>query len=249
MNYTPRIRRDLVFLACAAALAVCSCSTAEPLAGDKWERQRKRMVEEQLKARGIKNERVLAALGKVPRHEFVPERYRAEAYEDHPLPVGQEQTISQPYIVAYMTEVINPRPGQKVLEVGTGSGYQAAVLAELLGEVYTIELLPELAASARKRLERLGYRNVHVKAGDGYLGWPDKAPFDAILMTCGARDVPEPLFEQLKPGGKMVIPVGDLAAGQTLRVVTRGPGGKREVRDLLPVRFVPLRRAEEVKGK
>jgi protein-L-isoaspartate(D-aspartate) O-methyltransferase len=249
MNDTPRIRRDLVFLACAATLAACSCSTGEPLSGGSWERQRKRMVEEQLVARGIKNARVLAALGKVPRHEFVPERYQAEAYEDRPLPVGQGQTISQPYIVAYMTEVIDPRPGQKVLEVGTGSGYQAAVLAELVGEVYTIELLPELAATARKRLERLGYRNVHVKAGDGYLGWPDKAPFDAVVVTCGAREVPEPLFKQLKPGGKMVIPVGEVATGQTLRVITRGPGGKREVRDLLPVRFVPLRRAGEVKGR
>jgi protein-L-isoaspartate(D-aspartate) O-methyltransferase len=249
MNHTPRIRRDLVFLACAAALAAGSCSTGDPLTGGSWESQRKRMVEQQLAARGIKNERVLAALGKVPRHEFVPEGRQAEAYDDRPLPVGQGQTISQPYIVAYMTEVIDPRPGQRVLEVGTGSGYQAAVLAELVGEVYTIELLPELAATARKRLERLGYRNVHVKAGDGYLGWPDKAPFDAIVVTCGAREVPEPLFEQLKPGGKMVIPVGEVAAGQTLRVITRGPGGKREVRDLLPVRFVPLRRAGEVKGR
>jgi protein-L-isoaspartate(D-aspartate) O-methyltransferase len=249
MNYSPRIRRDLVFLACAAALAACSCSTGEPLSGGSWEGQRKRMVEQQLARRGIKNERVLAALGKVPRHEFVPADRQAEAYGDHALPVGQGQTISQPYIVAYMTEVIDPRPGQKVLEVGTGSGYQAAVLAELVGEVYTIELLPELAATARKRLERLGYRNVHVKAGDGYLGWPDKAPFDAVVVTCGAKEVPEPLFEQLKPGGKLVIPVGEVAAGQTLRVITRGPGGKREVRDLLPVRFVPLRRAGEVKGR
>jgi protein-L-isoaspartate(D-aspartate) O-methyltransferase len=207
------------------------------------------MVERQLVARGIKNERVLAAMDKVPRHEFVPEGRRAEAYDDNALPVGQGQTISQPYVVAYMTEVIDPRPGQKVLEVGTGGGYQAAVLAELVGEVYTIELLPELAETARKRLERLGYRNVHVKAGDGYLGWPDKGPFDAVVVTCGAKEVPEPLFEQLKPGGKMVIPVGDVREGQTLRVITRGPGGKREVRDLLPVRFVPLRRAGEVGEK
>ena len=249
MNLIPRVGLDLVLLACASALAACSCSTGEPEAAGSWEGPRKRMVEQQLVARGIKNERVLAALGKVPRHEFVPEGRQAEAYDDHPLPIGQGQTISQPYIVAYMTEVIDPRPGQRVLEVGTGSGYQAAVLAELAAQVYTIELLPELAATARKRLERLRYRNVHVKAGDGYLGWPDKAPFDAIVVTCGAKEVPEPLFRQLKPGGKMVIPVGEAGAEQTLRVITRGPGGKREVRDLLPVRFVPLRRAKEVEGK
>jgi protein-L-isoaspartate(D-aspartate) O-methyltransferase len=207
------------------------------------------MVERQLVARGIKNERVLAAMGKVPRHEFVPEARRSEAYNDYPLPVGQGQTISQPYIVAYMTEAIDPRPGQTVLEVGTGSGYQAAVLAELVGEVYTIELLPDLAATAKKRLDRLGYRNVHVKAGDGYLGWPDKAPFDAIVVTCGAKEVPEPLFKQLRPGGKMIIPVGRVDGEQTLRVITRGPGGERQVQDLLPVRFVPLRRERELEGK
>jgi protein-L-isoaspartate(D-aspartate) O-methyltransferase len=249
MNLTPWVGRDLVLLACAAALAACSCSRGDPPPGGSWEGLRKRMVERQLVARGIKSERVLAAMGKVPRHEFVPEGRRGEAYDDGPLPVGQGQTISQPYIVAYMTEVIDPRPGQKVLEVGTGSGYQAAVLAELVGEVYTIELLPELAKAAEKRLQRLGFRNVHVKAGDGYLGWPEKGPFDAVVVTCGAKEVPEPLFKQLKPGGKMVIPVGAAWAEQTLRVITRGPGGTREVRDLLPVRFVPLRRAAEVGGK
>jgi protein-L-isoaspartate(D-aspartate) O-methyltransferase len=148
-----------------------------------------------------------------------------------------------------MTETIGPRRGQRVLEVGTGSGYQAAILAELVGEVYTIELLPELAETANKRLARLGYRNVQVKAGDGYLGWPDKGPFDAVVVTCGAKEVPRPLFEQLKPGGKMVIPVGEAREVQTLRVITKGSGGKREVRDLLPVRFVPLRRAEKADRK
>jgi protein-L-isoaspartate(D-aspartate) O-methyltransferase len=207
------------------------------------------MVERQLAARGVKDKRVLAAMGKVPRHEFVPEGRRAEAYTDHPLPIGQGQTISQPYIVAFMTEAIGSRPGQRVLEVGTGSGYQAAVLAELVGEVYTVELLPELADAAKKRLARLGYRNVHVKAGDGYLGWPDKGPFDAVVVTCGAKEVPRPLFEQLKPGGKLVIPVGKTEEVQTLRVITKGSDGKREVRDLLPVRFVPLRRAEKAERK
>ena len=207
------------------------------------------MVERQLAARGIKDERVLAAMGKVPRHEFVPKSHRAQAYDDHALPIGQGQTISQPYIVAFMTEAIGPRRGQRVLEVGTGSGYQAAILAELVGEVYTVELLPELAESAKKRLERLGYRNVHVKAGDGYLGWPDKGPFDAVVVTCGAREVPRPLFEQLKEGGKMVIPVGEAGRMQTLRIITKGSDGKREVRDLLPVRFVPLRRAGKIEEK
>jgi protein-L-isoaspartate(D-aspartate) O-methyltransferase len=171
------------------------------------------------------------------------------AYVDGPLPIGQGQTISQPYIVAFMTEAIGPRRGQRMLEVGTGSGYQAAVLAELVGEVYTVELLPELVEAANKRLARLGYRNVHVKTGDGYLGWPDKGPFDAVVVTCGAKEVPRPLFEQLKPGGKMVIPVGESGENQILRVITKGADSKREVRDLLPVRFVPLRRAEKADRK
>lgn len=188
-------------------------------------------------------------MGKVPRHEFVPKSHHAQAYDDHALPIGQGQTISQPYIVAFMTEAIGPRRGQRVLEVGTGSGYQAAVLAELVGEVYTVELLPELAEAASKRLASLGYRNVHVKSGDGYQGWPDKGPFDAVVVTCGAKEIPRPLFEQLKPGGKMVIPVGDEGKVQTLRVVSKGSDGKREMRDLLRVRFVPLRRTGKAERK
>jgi protein-L-isoaspartate(D-aspartate) O-methyltransferase len=249
MNPSPRPGRDLAWLACAAAVAACSGSPAGTPHERSWQAARQRMVERQLAARGVKDGRVLAALGKVPRHEFVPANRRAEAYDDRPLPIGQGQTISQPYLVAFMTEAIGPRPGQRVLEVGTGSGYQAAVLAELVGAVYTVELLPDLAAAAGKRLARLGYRNVHVKAGDGYLGWPDQGPFDAVVVTCGAKEVPRPLLEQLKPGGKMVIPVGEAGAVQTLRLLTKGPGGKMEVRDLLPVRFVPLRRAGEAKEK
>jgi protein-L-isoaspartate(D-aspartate) O-methyltransferase len=249
MNHFPRLGRDLALLACAAILAACNCSPAETPTASSGATARKRMVERQLVSRGIKDVRVLAALGAVPRQEFVPPRYRALAYDDHPLPIGQGQTISQPYIVALMTEAIGPRSGQRVLEVGTGSGYQAAVLGELVGEVYTIELLPELAAAAKKRLARLGYRNVHVKAGDGYQGWPDKGPFDAVVVTCGAKEVPRPLLEQLKPGGKMVIPVGEAGKVQTLRVITKGLDGKREVRDLLPVRFVPLRRAGKTEEK
>jgi protein-L-isoaspartate(D-aspartate) O-methyltransferase len=233
----------------AALAAVWGCVAAGPTPAEDWAKQRADMVQRQLAARGVNNERVLAALRKVPRHEYVPEDVKPLAYADRPLPIGEGQTISQPYIVGYMTEVIDPKPGQKVLEVGTGSGYQAAVLAELVGEVYTIELLPGLAKTAKQRLERLGYRNVHVKAGDGYQGWPEHAPFDAVVVTCGAKEVPEPLFEQLKEGGRMVIPVGDMRQGQTLRVVTKGPGGKREVKDLLPVWFVPLRRADELDKK
>jgi protein-L-isoaspartate(D-aspartate) O-methyltransferase len=205
------------------------------------------MVEGQMAARGIKSERVLEAMRRVPRHEFVPEHLRPRAYDDAPLPIGQGQTISQPYIVAYMTEAIDPQPGQRVLEVGTGSGYQAAVLAELVGEVYSVELLPALADEAKARLARLGYNNVKVKSGDGYLGWPEAAPFDAVVVTCGAKHVPEPLFEQLKPGGKMVIPVGAAGDEQSLRLIVKGPRGERQDRELLPVRFVPLRRADEVR--
>lgn len=209
--------------------------------GGDWMTERQRMVKEQLVARGIKHKEVLAAMARVPRHEFVPKDVRASAYADRPLPIGLKQTISQPYIVAYMTEAIDPKPGQKVLEVGTGSGYQAAVLAELVGEVYTIELLGELADTAKQTLMRLRYKNVQVRTGDGYLGWPQAAPFDAIVVTCGADKVPEPLFEQLKPGGKMIIPVGSLPM-QSLRLIIKGPKGERQERELLPVAFVPLRR-------
>ena len=206
-----------------------------------WARQRERMVELGLRGRDIRNRRVLAAMGKVPRHEFVPSRVAHLAYADRALPIGHEQTISQPYIVALMTQAADPQPKHKVLEVGTGSGYQAAVLAELVAEVYTIELVPALAREATARLKRLGYRNVHARSGDGYLGWPKAAPFDSILVTCGADHVPRPLWEQLKPGGKMVIPVGP-PDRMWLRVLTKGADGKERSRDLTPVRFVPLRR-------
>jgi protein-L-isoaspartate(D-aspartate) O-methyltransferase len=233
-------RRTVGIWASALAL-VAGCAGRDP-GGGGWEAGRRQMVQEQLALRGITNERVLAAMRKVPRHEFVPEDVRHLAYSDQALPIGQGQTISQPYIVGFMTEAIGPQPGQRVLEVGTGTGYQAAVLAELVGEVHTIELLPTLAEQAKARLERMGYRNVHVRAGDGYLGWPEAGPFDAVVVTCGATEVPAPLFEQLKEGGRLVIPVGEAGGEQSLRVVTRGPGGERQERDLLPVRFVPLRR-------
>jgi protein-L-isoaspartate(D-aspartate) O-methyltransferase len=200
---------------------------------------RKRMVQTQIRAMGVRDEKVLAAMSKVPRHLFVPEAYRPLAYADGPLPIGQGQTISQPYIVAFMTEALGLSPEDRVLEVGTGSGYQAAVLAEVVREVYTIEIIPELGNSATELLERLGYRNVNVRIGDGYLGWPEKAPFDAIIVTAAAGKIPEPLVAQLKDGGKLCIPVGPTGSVQSLiRIIKRGERVERE--DLLPVRFVPL---------
>jgi protein-L-isoaspartate(D-aspartate) O-methyltransferase len=233
-------RRRLPLWAAGAALLAAAACTAQDA---DWERLRARMVEDQIKDRGVKDGRVLKAMGKVPRHEFVPKAQRADAYRDGPLPIGKGQTISQPYIVALMTEEARPKPEHKVLEIGTGSGYQAAVLAELVKEVYTIELEPALADRAKERLKELGYKNIHAKAGDGYKGWPEAAPFDAVVVTCGADHVPDPLFEQLKPGGVLVIPVGKTTAEQTLLAITKDEKGGRKTRDLGPVRFVPLRRA------
>lgn len=196
------------------------------------------MVAQQIEARGIANPRVLEAMRKVPRHEFVLPEHREHAYRDSPLPIGHRQTISQPYIVALMTELIEPRSGMKVLEVGTGSGYQAAVLAECIDDVWTIEILPELGRDAAETLERLGYRNVHTRIGDGYDGWPEESPFDAILVTAAPPSIPEPLLEQLAVGGRLVIPVGDYS--QDLIVVTRTPEGGYERREVSAVRFVPM---------
>ena len=207
-----------------------------------FEQARRQMVEAQIEARGVTDSRVLQAMARVPRHEYVPERYRAFAYNDNPLPIEFEQTISQPYIVALMTELVQPEPDDRILEIGTGSGYQAAVAAELVSEVYSIEIIPELARSAADRLERLGVSNVFVRAGDGYLGWPEQGPFDGILVTAGAAHIPEPLVEQLKPGARMIIPVGDSLSYQILRVVEKLPGGGVEIRDDIEVRFVPFRR-------
>ena len=207
-----------------------------------FEQAPRQMVEEQIGARGVTDSRVLEAMLRVPRHEYVPLEYRVFAYSDTPLPIGLAQTISQPYIVALMTELIQPEPDDRLLEIGTGSGYQAAVAADLVSEVYSIEIIPELARSAAERLERLGVSNVFVRAGDGYLGWPEQSPFDEILVTAGAEDIPEPLVEQLKPGARMIIPVGDLSSFQILKVVEKLPGGEVEIRDIAPVRFVPLRR-------
>lgn len=198
---------------------------------------REAMVSEQIAARGVRDPRVLAAMRKVPRHELVPEAMRAVAYEDRPLPIGNDQTISQPYVVAFMTEQLRVGPDARVLEVGTGSGYQAAVLSGLVREVYSIEIVEALARSAAQALSRLGYRNVFFQHGDGYQGWPEHAPFDGIIVTAAPPEVPEPLKQQLAIGGRMVIPVGDET--QELRVITRTKHGFDE-QTVLPVRFVPM---------
>jgi protein-L-isoaspartate(D-aspartate) O-methyltransferase len=200
--------------------------------------QRERMVKEQLVMRGINGERVLAAVRKVPREEFVPEQFRAASYADQPLPIGYDQTISQPFIVAFMTEELRPQPQDRVLEIGTGSGYQAAILAELVAEVYSIEIIEPLAKTAEATLQRLGYQNVHVKVGDGYKGWPEHAPFDAVIVTCAPDHIPQPLIEQLKDHGRMIIPVGPFG-DQELYLLEKENGQLRQ-RSVTPVRFVPM---------
>lgn len=202
-----------------------------------YETMRERMVETQIKARGVKDPRVLAAMLKVERHLFVPRDLHPTAYSDQPLPIGEGQTISQPYIVALMTELLDLKGDEKVLEVGTGSGYQAAILAELAKEVYTIEIIEKLATSAEKLLLDLGYKNIKVKAGDGYLGWPEATPFDAVIVTCAPDHIPTPLMDQLKEGGRMVIPVGEFTQ-ELKKIVKRG--GKLETTNVIPVIFVPM---------
>jgi protein-L-isoaspartate(D-aspartate) O-methyltransferase len=201
------------------------------------------MVEQQLKSRGIKDERVLTAMAKVPREEFVPANERRDAYGDGPLPIGYDQTISQPYIVAFMTEQLRLKSADRLLEIGSGSGYQAAVLSELVADVYTVEIVEPLAETAKATLQRLGYQNVHLKVGDGYLGWPEEAPFDAIIVTCAPDKVPQAFVDQLKDGGRMVIPVGERFA-QQLYLLEKKNGQLKESATL-PVRFVPMRREQK----
>jgi protein-L-isoaspartate(D-aspartate) O-methyltransferase len=222
-------------LLAAAALACGAGPRAAPDTDPA--RAREAMVVSQIEERDVRDPRTLAAMRKVPRHLFVPPALAGEAYADHPLPIGHGQTISQPYIVAFMTEALGLRGGERVLEVGTGSGYQAAVLAEIAERVYTIEIVAPLAEEAGARLAGLGYRNVEVRAGDGYLGWPEAAPFDAVIVTAAAPRIPEPLKEQLKDGGRLVIPVGE--EYQELIVVTR-QGTRYLEKRVLPVRFVPM---------
>jgi protein-L-isoaspartate(D-aspartate) O-methyltransferase len=226
-----RIATLVVFL-----LAI-GCGTRASEHGDENARWRMKMVESQIRARGVRDERILEVMRKVPRHEFVPPAQAANAYQDSPLPIGHGQTISQPYIVAYMTEQLQVGPEHKVLEIGTGSGYQAAVLSELAKEVYTIEIVEPLAKSAQTTLENLGYRNVHTRAGDGYRGWPEAAPFDRIMVTAAPDHVPQPLIDQLAVGGRMIIPVGNYH--QQIRVITKTSKGIVEQRTI-DVLFVPM---------
>jgi protein-L-isoaspartate(D-aspartate) O-methyltransferase len=224
-------------LGCLVLLACEPQRGAE--ARDEESRKGDTMVAEQIERRGVKDPRVLEAMRKVPRHEFVPENERHEAYDDRPLPIGHGQTISQPYIVAFMTEALGLKGTEKVLEVGTGSGYQAAVLSALAKEVFTIEIVEPLGKQAAEVLKRLGYKNVSVRVGDGYRGWREEAPFDAIIVTCAPDSVPEPLVHQLAEGGRMIIPVGPEGKAQQL-VLLKKRHGKMHQQEVLPVRFVPM---------
>jgi protein-L-isoaspartate(D-aspartate) O-methyltransferase len=203
--------------------------------------QRRRMVETQIRRRGVSSPAVLAAMERVPRHLFVPEEYLDLAYEDRPLPIGKEQTISQPYIVGYMTEALELAPSDRVLEIGLGSGYQAAVVAELAAEVHSVEIVPELARRSARNLAELGYANIHVHIGDGRAGLPEAAPFQAIIATAAPADVPQVLLDQLAPGGRMVIPVG-ISVQELKRIRRSFEGDRFEVQSLMGVRFVPMTR-------
>ena len=231
-------KRLLAFVLLGLVAVACLAVSPGTPGDDGFVAARHRMVEEQIRPRGVTDPATLAAIESVPRHLFVPESERSKAYEDQPLPIGLNQTISQPYIVALMTSLLKLRPGSRVLEVGTGSGYQAAVLSRIAGDVYSVEILKPLAERARHTLAELGYRNVHLRVGDGYKGWPDAAPFDGIIVTAAPSRIPEPLLEQLKVGGKLVIPVGD--AYQDLIVMTKRADGGFDRASVLPVRFVPM---------
>ena len=211
---------------------------------DPFALERENMVDHQIARRGIVDERILDAMRTIPRHLFVPEEYRRDAYDDCPLPIGDGQTISQPYIVASMTELLAPSRQMRVLEIGTGSGYQAAVLAQVFKEVYTIEIVPELGASATALLKKFGYTNLTVRVGDGYLGWPEKAPFDRIVLTAAPPEIPQTLIDQLEKGGRMVAPVGSSVWEQELVVLDKLPNGKVTSRTVYPVRFVPMVKAK-----
>ena len=226
----------VIFLALGAA--VWGCPGGSQDAAD-FAAKRKTMVSRQIAARGVRDALVLQAMSEVPRHLFVPADAASQAYEDHPLPIGEGQTISQPYIVALMTESLALKGGEKVLEVGTGSGYQAAVLGRIAGSVFSIEIDGTLARRAAETLERLGFGNVHVRAGDGFFGWPDEAPFDGVIVTAAAPEIPSALFAQLAEGGRLIIPLGDVQTYQRLTLVTKR-NGKPVIEQVLDVRFVPM---------
>lgn len=236
-------------LAAFGALMPGLADTARGQGPDAFEAQRKRMVDEIASltretrhetGRASLSPQVMEAMAKVPRHEFVPPGDQRNAYANRPLPIGMGQTISQPFIVALMTDLMEIRTGDKVLEIGTGSGYQAAVLAQLAGAVYSVEIVESLGLEARERLARLGYRNVVTRVGDGYAGWPEEAPFDAVMVTAAPREVPQALIDQLKPGGRLVVPVGGQSAGQSLLLIEKQADGEVTRRTVLAVRFVPL---------
>jgi protein-L-isoaspartate(D-aspartate) O-methyltransferase len=210
---------------------------------DSFAAARDAMVTEQIAARDVRNPRVLAAMREVPRHLFVPQELQASAYDDRPLPIGYGQTISQPYIVALMSELVRPQANDRALEIGTGSGYQAAVLSRLVSHLYSIEIVEPLAREAGRRLSALGHANVTVRAGDGYLGWPEMAPFDLIVVTAAPDHVPQPLVDQLRPGGRLVIPVGSIIEGQELQLLEKDTSGQIRTHHVTPVAFVPLRRS------
>ena len=237
----------LILSACAGAPAQPQAPSppSTPEAEDPYRDRRLAMVREQIEARGVRDARVLQAMRTVPRHEFVPTQFLNDAYADHPLPIGEGQTISQPYIVAFMSELLDLDETHKVLEIGTGRGYQAAVLSLLAERVFSIEIVEPLGLGARQRLRRLGYANVEVSIGDGYLGLPDEAPFDRIILTAAPIELPQTLVDQLKPGGRMVAPVGPVYGNQELIVVTKDAGGGVRRRSVLPVRFVPMVKGPE----
>jgi len=237
------MRKYLVYSAIAIGLIAASLVIIYLPRQSKEERTYKslaeRMVAKQIEARGVKDKKVLQAMRTVPRHKFVSDDLKSSAYEDRPLPIGCGQTISQPYIVALMTELLEVDEGDKALEVGTGSGYQAAILSEIVKKVYTIEIFEELGTSAKKRLKELGYSNAEVRVADGYYGWPEEAPFDAIIVTCAATHIPPPLIAQLKEGGKMCIPIGGVFQVQNLMLIEK-KNGKITSKNILPVMFVPM---------
>jgi protein-L-isoaspartate(D-aspartate) O-methyltransferase len=241
-SMTDSLTQKVTFAIIFVILVVWCCSANDAddakASSASYASKREQMVERQIRARGIEERRIIDALLKVERHLFVPPRYAGSAYDDRPLPIGYGQTISNPFVVAYMTQSLEPAKSDKVLEIGTGSGYQAAILAELCNTVYTIEIVPALATRAQELLQRLGYQNIHVKTGDGYEGWSEHAPYDAIIVTCAPTRIPQPLKQQLKEGGRMIIPVGSKYV-QDL-VFLRKTGGTLKEERVLPVLFVPM---------
>ena len=239
---TPKLLKVLLTLA-AVVLTACGGGSELPVtvqAADRHKQEREAMVRDQIRARGVRSEKVLDALRKVQRHLFVPDERAEAAYSDRPLPIGHGQTISQPYIVGFMTDLLEVEPDHKVLEIGTGSGYQAAILGELAGEVFSIEIVEPLGNRARETLAALGYEHVQLRIGNGYLGWPEAAPFDRIIVTAAPEEMPQALVDQLKPGGRLLAPVGPVYGAQEIILLDKDVSGKVRRRAVLPVRFVPM---------